>query len=246
MRNYLASNVKRDAKGEINPWKGIDLPEDFFLKKGRFVNVGSNINYLDDWGIYNNIRGMGGYGSFLPKTIFSRMKKDKLLADKFDAATHFKNNNLLDLGILTRYGVSYLIKKKSFLSDPLKEGWVFVKETEKYLIYSNPQFVGRSYILDEKGALIKGADIIESSSSYVKIVFEANSGDTLILADSWFPGWECFDNGARAEGFDAEGFRGYRLKKTGFHEVEWTYRPASFLTGLIIFLVSILIFIRFK
>jgi len=246
MPNYLANNVKHAAIGEINPWKEDLLPEDFFLRKGRFVNIGSNADYLDDWGVYNNIRAMGGYGSFFPKATFLRMERDKLLPKKFDAATHFKNNNVLNLDLLTLYGVSYLIGKKSSEIDPLKEGWCFVKETEKNLIYSNPKFVGRSYLLDGKGSLIKGADIIENSGLYVKIAFEANSGDTLILADSWFPGWECYDNGARAEGFQAEGFRGYRVKKTGFHKVEWIYRPTSFLIGLVIFLVSIVIIIRYK
>lgn len=246
MGNYLANNVKHDAKGETNPWKGIDLPADFFLKKGRLVTIGSGIDYLEDWGIYNNIRGIGGYGSFFPKTTFLRMKKDKLLPEKFDAATHFRNNNVLNLDVLTRYGVSHLISGKSAKVDPLKEGWRLVKGSGTNLIYSNPKFVGRSYLLDEKERLIKGVDMLENSGLYVKVAFEASSGDTLILADSWFPGWECFVNGSRAEGFDAEGFRGYRVERAGFYEVEWIYRPAAFLIGLAIFLVSILIFIRHK
>jgi hypothetical protein len=68
----------------------------------------------------------------------------------------------------------------------------------------------------------------------------------LILADSWFPGWKCYDNGTRADGFDAEGFRGYRVKKTGFHEVEWVYQSTYFLTGLVMFFISIIIFVKFN
>lgn len=246
MGNYLANNVKRDSKGGINPWKGIDLPSDFFLKKGRIVIIGGGIDYLEDWGIYNNIRVIGGYGSFFPKATFLRMKKDKLLPEKFDAATHFRNNNVLNLDVLARYGVSHLIRSKSAKIDPLNEGWRMVKTSGPNLIYSNPKFAGRSYLLDKKGGIIKGVDILEYSGLYVKVAFEASSGDTLILADSWFPGWECFVNGSKAEGFDAEGFRGYRVEKTGFYEVEWIYRPAGFLIGLAILLVSILIFIRHK
>jgi len=245
MRNYLVNNVKHVAIEEMNPWEKNVLPGDFFLKKGRVVHIGDGINF-EDWGIYNNIRAIGGYGSFFPKTIFLRMKKDRILPQKFDAASHFRNNNVLDLDVLARYGVSYLIKRKSYQIDPLKQGWSFVKETETNLIYSNPKFVGRSYILDEEGNIIKGAVIIKNSSSYVKIAFEANAGDVLILADSWFPGWKCYDNGTRADGFDAEGFRGYRVKKTGFHEVEWVYRSTYFLIGLVMFFISIIIFVKYN
>ncbi|MBU4343407.1 MAG: hypothetical protein KKG21_05305 [Candidatus Omnitrophica bacterium] len=74
---------------------------------------------------------------------------------------------------------------------------------------------------------------------------DVNAGDILILADSWFPGWECYDNGKKVESFDADGFRGYHIEETGHHEIEWIYKPLSFLIGLIISAIGFIAFLLF-
>ena len=65
----------------------------------------------------------------------------------------------------------------------------------------------------------------------------------MILADSWFPGWECYNNGKKVKYFDADGFRGYHIEKTGLHKIEWIYKPLSFLIGFVISGISLIAFL---
>ncbi len=241
--DYLSVDTFKKVK-VLNPWELKKLPvEALANKEGRFIQLGLDDYFLEDWGIYNKIRSLGGYGSFFPNSIFSRMKKDGILPSGFHAITHFKNNNVLDPDIMARYGVLYLIKLKDYGFDPLGLGWQFVMNNQDRVVYKNPKYVGRAYVVDRQGRIIKGASIVKNTNSYVKISLNANEGEILILADSWFPGWVCYDNSRKVVGFDAGGFRGYTIKTGGYHEVEWIYRPKIFIVSVVISCIGIVIFL---
>jgi hypothetical protein len=92
---------------------------------------------------------------------------------------------------------------------------------------------------------VRGAEIVSDTGNSVLIRTEAKSGEVLILADSWFPGWKCYDNARPVAGYDADGFRGYRIPETGLHEVKWVYDSVSTKVGIFITLLTfVLIFIR--
>ena len=91
--------------------------------------------------------------------------------------------------------------------------------------------------------ILKGETITQDTSSYIKILVEAEAGDVLILADTWYPGWKCYANGKRVEGFNADGFRGYLIPETGHYEIEWKYQPDSLRIGLFISIISFIIFL---
>ncbi|GEM_PF-5314138 len=241
--DYLSVDTFKNVK-VLNPWEFNEIPvESFSNKEGRYIQLGLDGSYLEDWGIYNKIRPLGGYGSFFPKPIFSRMKEDGILPLNFHAITHFKNNNVLDPDIMARYGVLYLIKQKDHESDPLRLGWRFVMNNQDIVVYKNPKYAGRAYVVDRQGGIVRGADIVKNTNSYVKISLNAHEGETLILADSWFPGWICYDNGRKAVGFDARGFRGYTIKTGGYHEIEWIYLPKTFIVSAIISFIGIVVFL---
>jgi len=237
---YLAHNVIR--KPVLNPWQTEVLPVTMFSDEGRFITIGYCTGDLEDWGIFNGMRAIGGYGSFFPRSVFTRMGDEGLLPSSFHAATHYLNNSNTDPSILARYGVLYLIERRS-ANIPNRVGWEVAKAFPDSVIYMNPRYVGRAYLVNEEGNILKGARLVDNTNSYARIVVEANAGDTLVLADSWFPGWICFDNGERVEGFNADGFRGYRIQASGRHEIEWIYRSSSFLVGLVISLVSFIAFL---
>jgi len=239
---YLKTNVAY-AAGLIDPCRRTGLPVDVLSDEGRVVNIALHRGYyFEHWAIYNKIRALGGYGSFFPKSIFLRMKKDKILPAEFHAATHFQNNSVLDPDILAKYGVLYLVANKRVGIYLGIEGWQFFQGAGNNAIYRNPKYVGRAYTVDKKGNIIKGADIVKDANSYIKISVDVDGGNVLILADSWFPGWVCYDNGRKAQSFDADGFRGYYIEEGGHHDIEWIYKPLSF---LIAFIVSVVSFIAF-
>jgi hypothetical protein len=210
--------------------------------EGRFMTIGYDSGALECWGIFNGMRAIGGYGSFFPRSMFTRMRDEGLLASNFHAATRYRNNGNTDPNILAKYGVLYLIEKRS-ANISNRVGWELAKASPGSVIYVNPRYVGRAYLVNEEGNILKGARLVENTNSYTRIVVDANAGDTLVLADSWFPGWTCFDNGERVEGFNADGFRGYRIEASGRHEIEWIYRSSSFFVGLVISIISLVTFL---
>ncbi len=236
---YLAQNVVRKP---VDPWQIEELPVAMLSDEGRFMTIGYYTGDLEDWGIFNRMRAIGGYGSFFPRSVFTRMRDQGLLPSNFHAATHYRNNSNTDPNILARYGVLYLIERRS-ANISYRVGWELAKAFPGSVIYMNPRYVGRAYLVNEEGNILKGARLVENTNSYARIVVEANAGDTLVLADSWFPGWTCFDNGERVEGFNADGFRGYRIQASGRHEIEWIYRSSSFFVGLVISAVSLIAFL---
>lgn len=237
-KSYLSANVLHNPS---YPWQRGPLPVEMLCGQGRVITLGNNRKYLEDWAVYHRIRSLGGYGSFIPKSIFMRTKEDGLFSWDFREPKHFKNNLKWSKDIMAKYGVLYLIDDR-FLKDGEIKGWELAKVSNTTLIYKNPAYVGRAYLLDSRGNLSKGAGITKNTNSYVKISVEADEGETLILADSWFSGWQCYDNGRRVNGYDARGFRGYKIEDSGHHEVEWVYSPLSFWTGGVISVFSLGLF----
>jgi hypothetical protein len=247
-RNYLSTNVKHDyEKLRIKQWQEKDLSLEVLSNEGRVVSLSPNTIFdglFEHWAPYYRIRSIGGYAAHVPRSIFIRMINDGFIFKDFHAGSHFRNNGILDTQILARYGVLYLIDEEH--KENLKElGWKLIGNLSGIFLYSNPKYIGRAYVINDAKETIKQANIIVDKNSYLKISVNANAGDTLILADSWFPGWKCYDNGKEVLGFDANGFRGYKISTAGYHEVEWIYKPFSFFIGGIISIISI-IFLLFS
>jgi hypothetical protein len=197
----------------------------------------------ENWSNVHKIRTIAGYSTLHHKNIFLRMKKDGLINKNYNAATYFTNNINTNPKILSKYGVQYFIAKEP-ANDYTKQGWNLYETQKTHKIYQNPYYVGRSYILDEKNNIVQKTEIIQNTNSHIKIkALNVKSGQTLILSDSWFPGWECYDNGKKVNGFDAEGFRGYKFNSSGTHIIEWSYQPNSFILGGIMSIFSLITFL---
>ncbi|MBU1870237.1 MAG: hypothetical protein KJ818_07195, partial [Candidatus Omnitrophica bacterium] len=245
--NYLKTNVLHDSTTLVDKWRnqGLDIKE--LSGEWRVMHLGPDGDIfkglLEQWADYYRIRSIGAYGEFYPKTVFMRIRDDGLITNPYNAATHYKNNTITDPDLLSKYGVLYLISDNSYERKPKEKEWQLLKKFEDISVYKNPKYIGRSYIVDKEGKIVKGAQILEDKNSYIKISVNANAGDTLILADSWFPGWTCYDNGKKAPGFDDRGFRGRNIESDGDHIIEWVYKPKLFYIGAFISFGGIFIFI---
>ncbi|MDD4955649.1 MAG: hypothetical protein PHP17_06390 [Candidatus Omnitrophica bacterium] len=226
------------------PWRALGIPASKISGEGRFIEKGLEGYQLESWGIYNGIRALGGYGSFFPRAIFERMLRDGLLPDEFTALTRFKVNHILSAKKLSYYGVEYLILHADSGFNFPKEGWELSGELRNGIrIFKNLKFAGRSYVTDAESKMLCGAKIVKDSSREVVISAEADKDEIIVLADSWFPGWKCYDNGRLTAGHNADGFRGYRVIESGTHEIKWVYDPVSMKIGIYASAVAFFLFL---
>jgi hypothetical protein len=174
------------------------------------------------------------------------MRSDSILPKEFNVLTRFKNNRNLSAEKLSYYGVAYFIVYAAKDFNLAQKDWQLYRQLDNGIrIYKNLRFLGRSYVANENGRMLRGAQILKNTGTAVFMRARAVKGEVLILADSWFPGWKCYDNGRLVAGFDADGLRGYRIQESGLHEVKWVYDPFSVRLGIYISLaVFILFFIR--
>lgn len=68
--------------------------------------------------------------------------------------------------------------------------------------------------------------------SRVTFEVEAERGGWLVVADTWYPGWSATVDGEAVSGYPANGVARAVWVPAGMHEVVWSYRPASFRTGV--------------
>lgn len=85
------------------------------------------------------------------------------------------------------------------------------------------------------------AEVLERSSTHVRIRASSEADCVLVLADAYYPGWKATVDGERVEVFPVNhAFRGI-LMPEGEHAIEFRYFPASFLIGLVISVSALLI-----
>jgi len=82
--------------------------------------------------------------------------------------------------------------------------------------------------------------VLENNPNYQKIALNTNVHGWFVQMDSWYPGWEVKINGQSGELLRANYlFRGVEIPP-GNHVIEFFYAPVSFVTGLIISIISMI------
>lgn len=133
-----------------------------------------------------------------------------------------------DKGKLGGKNINYSIDQKQ---------WKKVFETEATAILENTDYKPRARYIDSKEG---GAIITSYTPNTIKISFEKGSGKTLLLADTWYPGWKAFVNGKETVIDKCDTiFRCVKLTD-GEGEVVFDYQPSSFWTGLKISIICLI------
>lgn len=129
--------------------------------------------------------------------------------------TTFDENAQPDAEKLGKFTVKWVISKK-----PLKDqSFVLRKQTCGYLLYKNMKVKPRARFQNDGNA-----EIVFDSPNTVVIHAQGDAG-TLILADTFYPGWEVFVDGIKGEVFEVDGWaRGVNLP-SGRHTVEYKFKP---------------------
>lgn len=89
------------------------------------------------------------------------------------------------------------------------------------------------------GELSPYATVDVNQNDYVRISANASVPAALVLTDSYYPGWEAFDNGLPTQIYIADGFMRAVILDPGEHRVVFRYRPTSWQIGIVLFFVSL-------
>ncbi len=134
-----------------------------------------------------------------------------------------------DIGKLGGNNINYSINQKE---------WKKVYETKATAILENINYLPRARYVDSKSGSIK---ITSYTPNTVKIAYEGGSGQTLLLADTWYPGWKAIVNGKEINIEKCEGiFRCIKLSDDA-GEVVFDYQPASFWLGMKVSTICLLL-----
>ncbi|MFH1825505.1 MAG: YfhO family protein [Candidatus Firestonebacteria bacterium] len=102
---------------------------------------------------------------------------------------------------------------------------------------------GVEVVNNEKNASLADKDIVnieEYKSNIVKIKADISQDGMIVLNDTYYPGWRVYVDGQEEKIYPANYiYRGVQVKK-GNHKIEFIFRPATFVIGAIISLISFL------
>jgi hypothetical protein len=91
---------------------------------------------------------------------------------------------------------------------------------------------------EDTGSVGTVAEIIEDTPAELRLTVDARANAWLVLADTYYPGWQATVDGERVELHRANGtFRAVAVPP-GVHEVTFSYRPAWLLPGVLITLAG--------
>ncbi|OGY18558.1 MAG: hypothetical protein A2900_03140 [Candidatus Chisholmbacteria bacterium RIFCSPLOWO2_01_FULL_50_28] len=144
---------------------------------------------------------------------------------------------------LDKLGVRYLLTgyPEDYILPLASEKFTLIEKSKGLRVYENKSAFPRAFL--EDGALIIPAEIIEYTPTMIRVRTKAQEKTTLILSDTFYPGWEALVDGERTTVGAYEGvFRKVNIP-AGVHEVDFVYNPKSVKVGAIISLGTALLLI---
>ncbi len=150
--------------------------------------------------------------------------------------------------LLSRMGASLLLAAQPWESKAFP-----LLGSSKWIHYSNPDALPRAYWIS--GASYNATQSWDKPRAGVsavcdlyqneRISIEGTAPETngrVVLSDTFYPGWNAWLNGKRAEiDEDAEIFRSVQVPETGIFRIDFLYRPFSFISGLLITVLTSMI-----
>ena len=109
--------------------------------------------------------------------------------------------------------------------------WQKVFESDSVYVLENKLFKPRVEILDKQGNTVGKASITVYTPNYLEISYESNENASLVLYDSWFPGWIAKIDEKPVEVLKQDEFFRKVLINQGSGKITFDYKPKSFLLG---------------
>lgn|GEM_PF-1077107 len=191
-----------------------------------------------------NVSRLDGNSEILGLINVKYIITDETLADKSYELIHTETTNVYDMYTKTdETKTIYIYENKNFLSRSFfVPRAILVKHDEILATLNSEAFnPGTEVIVDSKYSDIlkeaysdieyKEASIIEYTPNKVVIGIKTEEPGFLVFSDSWYPGWEAYDNGEKKEILEANYFlRAVQLEPDD-HTITFVYKPKSFKIG---------------
>jgi len=167
--------------------------------------------------------------------------------DSHPSVSRYSELFKFDPSSLGEFNVKYLLMQKNYSPDKKsynynrefnEKSWIKSFETESYTLFENPQLQPRIQLSPPQTNPI----ITKYSSNSIKISAKSiNPNSTLILRDTFYPGWKALVNDQATKIDKYHNI--YRQINVPPQEstIEFIYQPNSFYTGIIITLISLII-----
>ncbi|MFA6169719.1 MAG: hypothetical protein WC772_03000 [Candidatus Margulisiibacteriota bacterium] len=182
-------------------------------------------NFAPNWHLLYRVENFSGYESIKPNELI-------------DYWGDFSGANLKQrLDLLSQASVRYLASSQALNLKGLKLiNHRYIFGAHLYL-YENPGALPKARFADGRGQ----AKIVKYESDRVEITVESRRGGQVVLADRYYPGWECLVDGQKVPIIKAGLFRGC-LVPAGQHQIVYLYRPGSLFLGGIVSLGTLALF----
>lgn len=154
----------------------------------------------------------------------------RILNDNPDASpSRYSELEKYDSKALAKFGVKYLwvINQDKKIILPR---WKSVYDAKTYSILENLDYQNRVWLTDSTGS----AQITFYSPNKVLINYTSEIHNTLVISDSWYPGWQAKINNSKVDIQKFDGVFKSISVPVGEKTIEMTYNPTSFKLGYLI------------
>lgn len=177
---------------------------------------------------------------------------NKNLNNSYDNYSRYAEIQHYDAKALGEYNVKYLLAVKrddegkvpgtNLIYKINQNDWEVTAETTALAVLKNKKYLPRTFIETDKNAT-GTAKILSYKANEVAIEYETDDAGTLVLLDTWYPGWEAWVDGQKKEVQKVKNdFRGVDVDPEA-GVVVFRYKPKPFYLGLKISLISLAIWI---
>jgi hypothetical protein len=216
-----------DESIDLGPWAGKEVTLNFFTDAGPTGNIAWDWAY---WGAIGLSMETAPDQSEKNQASYERVYRDR-------DVMIYQNKD-----VLPRAFVVYNIVNVSTLSESLAQlASSNIDPTQTAVVENLP--VELANLINRNGSHIRmeagSARLISSGELTVEV--NAKAPGLLIVADQYYPGWNAYVDGKRTPIYAVDGiFRGVFLE-AGDHQIEFKYRPSSFILGGIVSTISLIL-----
>jgi hypothetical protein len=231
------------------------------LPPGRLLVLAPTLDYrrrpIHPWFFpgrlfHYGVESTGGYGPFLLKDYvetFQRMDPNQpvynggLLLYLFDLEG-------VNSEVFSLFQVSGVISPgRPIRGYPVEASHTYLGaggEMSELFLCRNPHSYPRAFLYRDSpdyprpDPVLGNVEVLEASSTCVRLVVDAREDCRLALLETWYPGWKCTTHGLEKDIAKTAGtFRSVEIQQ-GHSEVVFTYEPTSWRRGLTLSAVGIL------
>lgn len=183
-----------------------------------------------------NIASVDGFSPLIIKSYADFLSENKNTLSGITSYDISNTNNQL-----AKAGARYILSNETLSEYKAPRYQLLETDHPNYFLYEDTQARNRAFLLDKEGKETGFVTIESSKTNSVVLKSESEVNASLILLDTYYPGWSAYVDGLKTQVKPFEKtFRQIDLKP-GTHVVNFIFKPQSFFTGLKIACITIVL-----